>query len=441
MRDEPGNDAVAPNQDIPEIEPQAPFQPELQQATEPVISQPEAKTLPQPQTAESILGGQPSRFSSTSTEPAAPAFGVVSSTPVEPPVLAPVPSNKRKNIIKTAIIVGALVLLGGGGSGVYAFWYQNPEKAVTDALIHAMSAQSFSGTGLLTTDEKDGYKGKLEITGKSDAEGDAAVAAKLTIDSEEVKTTVTGEGFFSKEGDLFLKVKDAQKLFDEVIGGSASGIDTTPINKVIEKIDDKWIKISTKETKDVLEELRTAQKCFSDIKSLLTTDKEFRKTTLNEVEKLYKNNRFLVISKSLGSRNINGTGSLGYQINTDEEKAKSFFEGLESTSLGKKIIECDEDANLSDFTPEGTKSGDETPDAEVWVSRFGHEITEVKITSVENDTTSIAVLNPVFNRNEEVKVPTESLDISEVLKEFEEAYTEVIRNMYYDEAYDTPTYY
>lgn len=422
MRDEPKNDDLyASDPTPPETQPEV--QTEQAPAIEPTQPQP-VETLENSEPSPSEPAVNPSEAPSSAT----PVSGVFASGPVTEPVS---PNNKkRKNIIKAAIIAGALVLLGGVSGSVYAFWYQNPEKVVTDALVNAASAKSMSATGVINVEGSDGYKGRIELTGRSGSDGNSTIGVKFMLDSDGVNLTINGEGFFSNEGDMYVKVNDAKKLADAFEEQAGPGVSLDPFSKVIEKIDGTWIKIGKEDLKEAGEEVRTAQKCFADITKSLSSDEAFRKTVTNETEKLYKENRFITVDDSLGSRTIGGQDSMGYKISADRTKADAFFTGLASTALGKKMLACDDSIKFDEFADNYNKNSNSEPQVELWVSRFGHTLTEASLKSSDSKATGSIVFNPVFNKDEKVSAPAESISLSEVLKDFEKAYEDLRMSVY-----------
>ena len=435
MPDDPkSNDVVPPNEEAsatPDIQSdlqqnnQADMPPELQSVEK---YEAEPSTVPAAVPALPVAESEPeSEPVQPKSEPlpqpsAVPASSdpVVASAPV-----TPAPKKKRKGLIMAAVAAGALVLLTGTSVAAYSLWYQNPEKVVSDALVHAITAQTVNATGTATVVGEAGYTLKIEVSGRNDSDANATMAVKLTVSSDDANFSVDGEGIFSKEGDIYLKVNEVQKLLTDLEKQSDGQISYEAFGTVVKKIDGNWIKISKDDLGDVSEEYSKTQKCLAEISKSLESDSSFRKDSTTEIEKLYKENNFITIGDELKSRTINGQDSIGYPISADRTKADAFFTGFASTELGKRMAECDKSIKFSDFADGYNKDETTTPQVELWASRIGHELTELNWKMTDDEASGTIVINPVFNKNEAVTVPAESVPFSEVVKDFEAAFSDL----------------
>lgn len=449
MRDEPSNDDVFSSN--PEVSVTPEVQPEENQAVIEVEDQIVADSIAEPTVAtdstpivepvsitpvaEPVLVSPvvepatnlPGELSQSVNEPFVQPAGPIGSGPElgTPTPISPQPNKKRKGLILGAIIAGAVLLLGGGSVSAYTFWYQNPEKVVTDALVHAITAKTVSATGVVTVEGTEGYTLKVEASGRNSTDANATVAVKLTLTSDELNVALNGEGIFSKDGDIYLKVTDLQKLLDSFEEQSNGQVSYDAFSAVVKKIDSKWIKIGKDDLKDVSEDMSKTQTCFAEISKKLESDKSFRNKAVSETEKLYKENNFITIGKELPSRTVNGQDSKGYPVTGDQTKAKAFFKGFGDTQLGKEMQNCDDSLKFSEFADDYNSNQKTESTIELWVSRFGHEITEVNWKISDNEAKGSIVVNPVFNKNEAVVIPAESVKWSEVVAEFEKAYGEM----------------
>ena len=163
------------------------------------------------------------------------------------------------------------------------------------------------------------------------------------------------------------------------------------------------------------------QKCYADISKSLESDKSFKDTVVKETGDLYSKNKFIVVGEKLGSRTINDQGSLGYTLTGDKAKADAFFTGFAETALGKKFKECDDTFKFEDVVSDviGDSADEGKTTAEIWVSRFGHNVTEFKIVGENDGTKATFVMNPVFNKNEAVEIPTDFVTFSELRSDLE----------------------
>jgi hypothetical protein len=340
---------------------------------------------------------------------------VPTSAPIEVPT-QPVKNVKKKRIIIGSIIVGALLLIGGGTALAYNLWYQNPEKVVTDALINAFKADTLKLTGSFEAKNNE-FSMNVMIDAKA-ATKNGEVAAKIEFTSGEQSMKLDGAGYYGVDGDLYIKVNNAKDIISAVTGDMTG--EATPFDALADKVSGKWIKITDGDIGELSEEYKKSQVCIEDVMKQVGENKALT----NEVAKLYKNNRFITIKEKLGSSVVNKVDSLGYVIDVDGNKVKSFAAGLETTEVGKKLKACDDTYDFKAFadsvkTEEKNIAGDGK--VQLWASRFGHEITEVNANGTSDDTQIKAVVNPVFNKSLDLKAPADSLSLESLKAEFQAA--------------------
>lgn len=413
MPDEPNTQGTPPQTPTPEVPAQPYFQP--QQPPEAFGAQSVSEPQPfQPQ--------PPQQFTDYSLVPAVP------------------PKKSRKKLfIITGIVVAALALLGGGSALAYNLWYQNPDKVVTDALVDALTAKTINATGTIGQEMKDGSF-KVDISGRNDQNSNSTFAAKLTFTTKDTGTiTADGEAIYGSNGDIYLKLNNAQDLANTIEKQSNGLITFAPFNKVIQKIDGHWIKIGKDDLGDISPEAQKTQNCVADVMNSYENDASFHATVKNEIETLYGTHRFIVVGNKLGSRTINGVGSLGYSLSIDQKVAKDFFTGINDTQIGKKLKACDTTINFGDIVDGvDTSTKDSTTDMQLWASRFGHTITEFNLTNTDKDGTKSTVLvNPIFNKNESVVIPSDSISLSELKNDIEAAYMDYFQSVMASNSSDT----
>ena len=131
---------------------------------------PQDPIVPLPQPTPSIVSPPPAP-----QEPQDPVNPVVAPVPQQ---VVTSPKKGKRGLLWAIVALVIVVLLGGGSALAYNFWYQNPNKVVSDALLHAVTAKTVSMTGTLDMSTKD-YKVKLEVSGKNSLEANSQVAVKL----------------------------------------------------------------------------------------------------------------------------------------------------------------------------------------------------------------------------------------------------------------------
>ncbi|HEX7483674.1 MAG TPA: hypothetical protein VF281_00830 [Candidatus Saccharimonadales bacterium] len=289
---------------------------------------------------------------------------------------------------------------------IYSYWYQNPKKVVSDGIMNALNAQSVAYKGSYVA--KAGSDITVEFNGGAAIKGGNA-DLKLTIVSLGKKYTLDGSGLLNDKGDIYFKVKN----IDELVQNYRKAVPATSqplFDKIVAKINDKWIKISSEDLKSYSLEVATAQRCIGETFKKAQGDSKLK----SEVVDIYKKYPFIVIDKSLGSKD----GSLGYLMNIDQTKAHSFSIAFQKTTIYKILRACDKNFSLNvGESASGQKMNQNTP-VELWVNNWTHHITKI-VASDKQKTTSLTVV-PRFNQPVNVVTPTDATTLEQLQKDVQE---------------------
>lgn len=400
----------------------------------------------------------PQQSTPETAEASASGSVAIGSGPVAPGEPSAVTPKKKFNLFPFAlkggalvatIVAGVLIFLGGGTVLAYNYVYQNPDKVVGDAIVNALTAKTISATGSAEIKSEE-YTVKLNVSGRDNMNADMTLAVDMEVVSEEFTLNAEGEGIFSAEGDLYFKVQNLKETIDSLAGGEDMTSFYEVFGDIVAKYDSKWVKIGKEDLGDYSDEYAETQKCVADINTALESDDAFRKTVETEVMDLYKEHTFIVIGEKLGSEVKNDKSSLGYALTTDMAKVDAFVEGLADTEIGKRAIACDDSIDFKDFITEddledADKEGEAgaTVEAEIWVSRFGHELTELNVKVSDDEADGTFVINPTFNHETSIDIPTDTLTFADLQADIEAAYTAYIDAIYaqyaaeYSAAYGT----
>lgn len=358
--------------------------------------------------------------------------------PVDTAFASPASARKRspKALLFAIIVIILVVLLGGSAAG-YTIWYQNSDKVVHDAILHAMKAKTISSTGTISY-TAEGFKLNLDIDGKTTGEaGELSIDATIAIDAPDMKQEFSANGTGRLVGDtLYVKFKGVKDIVEKTLAGSTGGQIPEYATDMFDKIEDKWISIKPSDYKDFSSQAAEQQTCITDVWNRFRTEKAMT----NEVATLYKKNQIVIIKEKLGSKNVNGTSSLGYEIEYDEQAATSFAQGLKETELGKALVNCSDDTSLDNIADSfKNQTSEESPKIELWVSKLGHEVTELSINKASDKLPTFSVvLQPTFNRTDAIEAPTDATSLETILGEIRET----IMNSYMNtvpEMEDIPT--
>lgn len=378
MNEQPSNPYQPEPRDQPPIDPQPPVDPP-QNPWQPAEIEP--ATEPQP----------------SFTPPA-----------VEP---QPQPPKRRKKGMIIAIIIAIIVVLGAGAAAAYKFWYQNPQKVISDAVVNAMQAKTTTFNGKI---EGSGPT-KIAVTmkgGFTRGTGSADVTATFTFDDKQY--TVDGGAIYDDKSDFYVKVNN----LDDLVKDQRQQIPATMqslVDDFIAKINSRWIRISSDDIKGFSEELAKSQSCIQDAYEKFQDDK----SVSSEIIDLYKQHPFVTIKDELGSKN----GSLGYTLGIDEAKSRDYGNGLKDTKLYKSLHECDKNITIDDEMADSTsEAADDDTKTEVWVSRWTHELTNITATVNESkpDEKMTTSFDFAFNKDFSVKAPDDAKSIKDLMQDLQD---------------------
>ena len=354
-----------------------------------------------------------------------------SPSPAEGTIWQQPPKKKRKGLIVGIIIAAALVVVGAGSVLGYNLWYQNPDKVVYDALMNAFKAKSITGDGELVVKTGDV---SIKVTFDTKGEGsNGQLTAKAVIDGDidgqEISVDVTGS-VITKDDTVYFKLDNVRETVDDI--AKASDV-TVPeyFDVIIKKIDGQWVSVKASDYEDISKEVAAQQECVTKTFDSLSTDDKMKR----EVIDLYRENKIIVIGDTLAAKDINGVASLGYTISSDNDAAKAFVKGLEDTAFGKALKECDDSVDFSDAAKDIDINIDGNSRIELWVSRFGHEITQVNVTGKEDDASGSLVFNPVFNKEVTIEAPEKAITFKQLQNDIQKAVEEFYADTYGDDYY------
>ena len=328
--------------------------------------------------------------------------------PVEQQTPAPVTPTAKKKRAKwflPAIIVGAVLLLAGGGSYAYfAVYMQSPEnlwksgmKNTANGLENYVNADrpmqkggSFNGTFKLSspTSADGAIEGKYDdknVTLKAEA-GAAGIRANLEL------RAITAEG--ATNPDVYLKL-GGLKPISSLLGGYSP-----EISSIVTGVDDKWFSIDRTLLDGATQEI-------SDTK--MPTPKELEKEIRDTTKKMatvLSNSLFstddatavVKIKETLEKEDFKGRKAQHVKVQVQKEQLKTMIRDLRATVkdtyLEKLFLEgynmgADEvDANaptLEELLKELDTVNFDNAVADVWIDTGLKYVRNVRITNVDKD--------------------------------------------------------
>lgn len=307
-------------------------------------------------------------------------------------------ASKKKKYLLFGLLSTALILLLAVLA--YVYWYQAPNRVVSDALFNAATAHSAV------------YKGSASSTGTTNmtaalnggvsADG-ATINADFTFNAAGKKYSLGGNGLVDSNGDAYVKVQN----IDSLVGNYRRAIpenSQTLFDQIIARIDDKWIKVSAADIQGYSTSVAKLQKCVSEVTNKIQSDDAQR----SELVAVYKQHPFVVIDKSLGAKN----GSLGYLVSINENTSRAFDAEFKRTRLYKSLSACyaglESSASITTVAP---------PQLEVWISRWTHTITSLTLRDESNGQTTTITVEPIFNRSVTIAAPKSATTLQQLQKD------------------------
>jgi len=343
---------------------------------------------------------QPNLTDTPPMQPTMPAFETV--------------KKPRKKWLIPAIIAGIFVILCAGTALAYNFWYQNPEKVMTDALLNAVKAKDLSYTFNYKRDGKE--PGALTMTGAFTGNSlSADVSATFT--SSGTNYTVKGSAVFAADKSLYVKVANADELAKPLRTNVPASAQSA-FDDFVSKVNNQWVKVTPDQSKDINTSVSSAQTCFQSAVNKVQSDSSYS----SEIVTLYKAHPLLKITKHLGSQN----GSLGYEVTNNPGEEKAFSDGMRNTKFYKMLHDCDSSISFSSDTSSTAASSTQT--MQIWVSRWTHQLTKISASDkADNGDTETVSFAPQFNTHPTIQTPSKSIGVDELTKDFQDLETAIVQ--------------
>lgn len=374
--------------------------------------------------------------------PLSPLSSIASmgSTPNDTPFVPDEAPKKSKKKLIIGIVIAFIAVLGLGGTTAFAFYYNNPEKVVADALVNVVTARTQIANGsYVYTNTKN--KGNISLTfdSKSDTPNfKGQLEAKLKVDYDKYKFDLGGTGMLSEKGSAYLKFDGLEKITTKYLNEPEVKVytDQSPklkdeIVALVKKIDGKYVKLDKSDIQNFWKKYdhEKASACYT--KAFDTLDKTSAQK--REIQAAYDNNKFVII-KNQGSENIAGVDSVKYGINVDLKKYYHASDAFKETTFSKSLQKCndqlsgeesDEYKLTEEQEKENRKFRDESAEEQqkeanktkvnIWISRWGHQFTKTTTHYANTKDGTKYVLDVNYKQNQliTIKDPKDSISMKE----------------------------
>lgn len=311
------------------------------------------------------------------------------------------PGMSRRKKLVLAVVVGLIVVLAIL-AGLW-FWYNSTNKVMGDAVSQLLSKPITSSQGNFSFADQSDNSLKLNgsFSTRQAADKSSEFTMKLNFNGGGADVQVPLDVIAAANGDLYVKVSQVKQLLGDVMKSqNATPAEVqqmqTYFGGLINKIDDKWVKISKTELDQLTSQASSSQ---ADVSCAQTALQQFYASAdqQNEIKKAFTEHPLFTIDKSLGSKTIDGHSSLGYSLSSDNAKADAFSKAVAGSQLAQNLKKCGD--TFGDSTTGSNDSTDNpTVHAEAWVDRWNHQFTQLSL-SVKDKTTDVSLnLKPSFDK-------------------------------------------
>ena len=326
----------------------------------------------------------PSMGDMTPDTPSAPDM----SSPASQPVLGLSPTPKKKGLVM-GLIVGAAVLVIGGGAAAAYFGYivpNKPENILKTALGNTFGGSKvtsmYTDGSVAITDKTstDAPTVTTTLTGKANNQGafDMTVGIDILVTklSLEVRS-VDGSSFFVKASGL----SDLTQLLDAA-GDTA---DAKVAGPLLNKVDDQWYEINQSFLKQL---------------GLTSTSTKLSDADKQKLGDLYKQHPFLTVKDKLPNDTIKGMDSYHLEVVLNKTELQAYLQGVADANI--KALETSKSSvtdlkkQLSDITVDFNKYP-----IQVWIAKDQKLIDQVQL-KVSNSSVDVNARLTFYDYNKPV---------------------------------------
>ena len=298
------------------------------------------------------------------------------------------PKKSKKPLIIGLATVLVLCLVSGGA--VYAYTsYQSPENVIVNAMGNALSVRQGQTKTMVTSDyvyDADGtniqFK-SLTFTTGTERSPEFDANADLSMVYNETPVSLKASVMTNADGALYFKVTNIKSTLKTVMGDTFTM--TKEAESYLDTIDGKWAKYTLDELKQDSPEYGKVVQCSLDVYKNHKDDK----AAVQQIVDVYQKNSFVVVKSTVAAKD----GNVGYVVDVDSAKSKTFSKALGDTALSKELNACSPDAksagdSITSAIPDTTSTSDgPTTTVTVWISEWSHELRaiDVKVTGIQGD--------------------------------------------------------
>lgn len=308
------------------------------------------------------------------------------------------PKKAGKKRLTIGMILLGILLIGLGFAAAYALWF-NPERAVSDAIVKALSSQTISFNGTLQA----GNAANIQFNGAVAGSDGAKLTFNARVDANDITERFASDIVMDKDGNAYMSaggIKNA--LGDELVADAAN--EGSYANLLLQKIEGKWLKITSEQLQPYNMKYANIQSCIQ----FIIQKNQGTGPVFGEAAELYQRDRFIIVEKVLGNR---GT-STGYGVRIDQDKLKAFLANFKGTLLYRQFHDCD--SGTFELDPEKVAAYvGKNAKLELWINQ-AHEITEIKTNTHLASLATEVNITPQFNQEVKIIAPSSTINLTQL---------------------------
>lgn len=352
--------------------------------------------------------------------------------PPPTPFVPDAPPKKSKKKLIIGIFIAVAVALGASGGLVFAH-YNSPDRVLLDVFDNSIKSKTAISKGsYYFKDIKDNGTVAVTFTSQNNSPKlTGSLDAKIKITYKDIKVDFQGAGMAAESGDLYFKINNAPQLLEKALETEYGKYYTSDpavapliakLKIFFKKIDGQWIKI---EKKDISQYSPGYDKDQTCAKKVITRFYE-NSSGQRQVVDIYQKNNFMIAKNTGKSTTINNQDSVAYDIKFNVSKFNAFVKKFRKTDFIKDLNKCmGDDGAVNKITVEEIKESQKEFDkikTTIWVSRWGHELNQVQVTTNDKDSNLDFKANIDTKTAPNLKDPSKSLDAKDLIAELEAIY-------------------
>lgn len=348
-------------------------------------------------------------------------------------------SVRMKASTKTMFVLIFIAVLLVVTSLLYVFGYQNKGRILSDAISNLIVSDNVD-LDLNFKAWRDSKKYEIK-SNLSSSFGKMKLESVIELDSGNNPIKVYSNFLKDENDNYYVKLSslktESLKYFEDLINNSSKTIKLKSddnkwkeyfskdllnsykgiYSETISDIDDKWIKITPNDVYKTSKSYASFEMCLSGVRKQIKEDNVLQRKIMD----IYQKNKFLKLKKDLGLKD----GKYGFILEGNDEISSNFIKFIKEIvhfSEFDSFSSCRALKELSEEKFNELKDGIKITSFEVWVEKFSHAFSKIKINyDLRNNDeiyTEVFEVNFKYDKHLLLDLPNEYLLFNDVYSKF-----------------------